>query len=497
MSLNRNQEKYLLKAVFAFRNRLIVVSPQMTILASNYIPQGKKTDEFIGQPCFSALYKRKSPCKMCVVKEAYKKGRPILHLKKDGQPDPSRLLCLYAYPIYEKNQIEAIASMDFDLPTQGDGIEDVFQRSSALLRNLIRSSIDGVIAADLKGKLIIFNNVASQIIGYDEEEALQTLNIRDIYRKKDIAYEVMAKLRSDLHGGSGKLKSYQVELKSKKGDIIPISLNAAIVYEEKQEVATIGFFHDLRETIKMREKIDKIQLQLLQSEKMASLGKLAAGVAHQLNNPLGGITLFTRLVMEEYDLPENAMTDLERILKDAERCRDTVKELLEFTRQTRHLMRPHDINKALTRTIFLLERQSLFQNVAITTELSPELPLVICDIQQINHIFMNIILNAGQAMEGKGKLNLRTYLISGRNRITVDISDTGPGIPPDILPNIFDPFFTTKEEGEGTGLGLSLVYSILENHNGSIKAHSTPGEGTTFHIELPISTLKNKGTAYE
>jgi PAS domain S-box-containing protein len=496
MPLDRKQEEYLLKAVFAFRHRFIVVSPQMTILAINRTLKEKESDQFIGQPCFSALYKRTSPCERCVVKEAFEKGRAVLHLKNSHHPTLNRLLCQYAYPIYEKNRIEAIVNMDFDWPTQGDNIEDVFQRSSALLRNLIRSSIDGVIAADLKGKLIIFNNVASQITGYDEEEALHTLNIRDIYHKEDIAYEVMAKLRGDLHGGTGKLKSYQVALKSKKGDIIPISLNAAIVYEDKQEVATIGFFHDLRETIEMREKIDNIQLQLLQSEKMASLGKLAAGVAHQLNNPLGGITLFTRLVMEEYDLPENAMTDLERILKDAERCRDTVKELLEFTRQTRHLMRPHDINKALTRTIFLLERQSLFQNVAITTELSPKLPLIICDIQQINHIFMNIILNAGQAMEGKGKLNLRTYLMSEGNRVAVEISDTGPGIPSDILPNIFDPFFTTKEEGEGTGLGLSLVYSILENHSGSIKAHSTLGEGTTFHMELPISTLQDKGTVY-
>lgn len=493
MPTDHDQEYYLLKAALAFRRRLIVVSPQLKILAINYSHMEKDADRLIGQYCYSAFHQKKCACEECVVKEVFQKRQPILILQKDGKPDLSRLPCLYAYPIFENDRIEAVVSMDFDLPTQG-GIEEVLQRSNALLRNLIRSSVDGIIAADLDGKLIIFNNAASQISGYSEAEALQKLDIRDIYRKEDTAYEVMAKLRSDLHGGAGKLKSYLVEIKTKKGDIIPISLNAAIVHEGEQEVATVGFFHDLRETLEMKEKMDNIRLQLLQSEKMASLGKLAAGVAHQLNNPLGGITLFTRLVMEEYELPENAMIDLERILKDAERCRDTVKELLEFTRQTRHLMRPQDINRALNRTIFLLERQSLFQNVAITMELSSELPLVVCDIQQINHTFMNIVLNAGQAMEGKGKLNLKTYLLPEQSRIAIDISDTGPGIPPDILPNIFDPFFTTKDEGKGTGLGLSLVYSILENHNGSIKADSTPGKGTTFHMELPVFRPNNKGT---
>ncbi len=493
MSTDQNQDYFLLKAANAFRRRLIVVSPKLIILAANFNPKGKEAKEIVGQPCYKALHDQDTPCDMCAVKEAYEKGRPVLYLKNDRRPDIGRVPCLYAYPIYDGQTIEAVASMDFDLPTQG-GIEEVLQRSNALLRNLIRSSIDGVIAADLEGNLIIFNDAASQITGYTEEEALQNMDIRDIYRKKDIAYDVMAKLRGDLHGGPGKLKSYQVEVMNKRGDIIPISLNAAIVYEDDREVATIGFFHDLRDTLEMLDKMDKIQLQLLQSEKMASLGKLAAGVAHQLNNPLGGITLFTRLVMEEYDLPENAMADLERILKDAERCRDTVKELLEFTRQTRHLMRPHDINKALTRTLFLLERQTLFQNVAITTELAPDLPMVLCDIQQINHTFMNIILNAGQAMDGKGKLNLRTYFIVEKKRVAIDISDTGPGIDPETLPFIFDPFFTTKEEGKGTGLGLSLVYSILENHKGSIKAFSTPGEGTTFHMELPVSEPNNKGS---
>jgi two-component system NtrC family sensor kinase len=226
---------------------------------------------------------------------------------------------------------------------------------------------------------------------------------------------------------------------------------------------------------------------------MSSLGKLAAGVAHQLNNPLGGITLFAKLILEEYDLPDGAAEDLQRILKDAKRCRDTVKELLEFTRQTRHFMRPHDVNQALSRTLFLLENQALLHNIAIEKDLDASLPFVPADIQQLNHLFMNIILNAVQAMEGKGKLIVQSYLLENSQRVCIKISDTGPGIPADILPHIFEPFFTTKEEGEGTGLGLSLAYNIVEKHSGTIKAESRPEEGTTFIIELPVTTKSHGG----
>ncbi|MFH1985738.1 MAG: ATP-binding protein [Pseudomonadota bacterium] len=481
----------LLKAIDAFRRRLIVVSPQFEILAANRNPDGQSLSGFVGKLCHQVFYQRGTPCQTCAIKDAHDNRRPTLRPKESEEIDLGRMPCLYAYPIMDGDRVEALVSMDFDIPTSG-GIERVLQQSNALLRNLIRSSVDGVIAADLTGKILIFNVSASHISGYSEDEALHQLNIRDIY-PEGVAYRVMHDLRSDDFGGRGKLKSYPVDSRRKDGELVPISLNAAIVYEKDREVATIGFFHDLREELSMVEKYEKTKIQLHQAEKMASLGKLAAGVAHQLNNPLGGITLFTKLVMEEYDLPEGAVNDLERVLKDAERCRDTVKELLEFTRQTRHLMNPQDINKAISRTLFLLERQSLFQNVEIVKDLAEPLPTVLCDIQQINHMIMNLVLNAAQAMDGKGTLTLRTFLLSDTERVGIEITDTGSGIADDVLPHIFDPFFTTKEEGKGTGLGLSLVYNIVENHGGVVKATSKPGRGTTFRIELPLTLPALKG----
>ena len=403
---SKKEVEYLLKAIDAFKNRLIVVSPEFKILAANCETPSVKASEIVGQFCHKVFYDRTEPCENCAVKNADQTGRASLRAKSEESVNFENVPCFYAYPIYTDNKIEAFVSMDFDLPTRGE-IEDKLQSSNALLRNLILSTVDGVIAADKNGKILIFNDMAAEIFGYSVEEALEFLNIRDIYPDLE-EYEIMKKLRSDEFGGPGKLRSYQVDVINKNGEHIPINLNAAIVFEGKKEVATIGYFHDLREINRVKEELEKTQLQLLQSEKMASLGKLAAGVAHQLNNPLAGITLFTKLVMEDYELEEGAKSDLCRVMADAERCRDTVKELLEFTRQTRHLMQPHDINQAISRTLFLLENQTLFQNIAIQKNLDSSLPTVHSDIQQLNHLFMNIILNAAQAMEGKGQLSLET-----------------------------------------------------------------------------------------
>ncbi|MDP2861462.1 MAG: ATP-binding protein [Desulfobacterales bacterium] len=483
--------EYLLKAINAFKRRIIVISPDFNILAINSDSNQTWENDIVGKSCYNALYGRTSHCLNCPAVNVLETKKPTM-MDRKALTNEDKMLCRYSYPILSGDNIDALVIFDFEFPAL-EGLEERLKRSNSFLRNLILSSVDGVIAADMKGKLLIFNDSAAEISGHKVEEALHQLNIRDVY-PGDGAREIMKKLRSDDHGGKGKLKSYIVDVLGKNGENIPISLNASIVYEEEREVATIGFFHDLRETLRMKKELEKAQIQILQSEKMASLGKLAAGVAHQLNNPLSSITLFTQLVLEEYKLEEGARNDLTRVYKEAQRCRDTVKELLEFARQTRQEMRPHDVNSAILRTVFLLENQTLFHNIEIEKELSPSLPEVYGDIQQLNHIFMNIILNAADAMEGKGELSIKSYKPLQSDTVIIEISDTGPGIPQNILPHIFEPFFTTKEEGKGTGLGLSLVYSMIDNHKGRIYAKSRPGKGTTFVIELPTAKLDKEGT---
>ena len=487
----QDQKEIILRAVDAFNRRMLVVSPRFEILAIRGLADDLQETEIVGQKCYKVLYRRNSPCKQCPTLEVGQKRRPALSPGYRPPSHPGKIPCLYSYPIFSGEDIDAFVMLDFDFPAL-DALEEKLQRTNAFLSNLIHSAVDCVIAADRTGKILIFNDSAAEVFGYTVEEALSGLNIRDVY-PDDNAREVMRILRGEEYGGKGKLKTYHTDALAKSGERIPISLYAAIIYEDDREVATIGFFHDLRDRLRINAELEKTQLQLLQSEKMASLGKLAAGVAHQINNPLGGITLYAKLALEEYELEEGVQQDLGRILKDAERCRDTVKELLEFTRQTRHLMRAHDINEVISRTLFLLENQSLFQNIEIEKKFGDSLPPVQADIQQLNHLFMNIILNAAQAMDGRGKLTIETHKVSGKEQIGIEISDSGPGIPQDVIPHIFDPFYTTKEEGKGTGLGLSLAYGIVENHGGRITVRNKSGGGAAFSTVLPIATGENEG----
>jgi len=472
---------YLLKTMDTFIKEIVVISPELKITVANTSAREIYGQDCIGKTCFQLLFNRKSPCPQCPAHSAEEGNKPLRE-ENDGSYDLEKPVC---HPIYVNDAIDALIMFDIDLPRLGK-LEEELQRSNSFLKNMLFSAVDGIIAADLTGKIIIFNDAAAEVSGYSVDEALNHLDIRDIY-PGDGARDVMRKLRSEEYGSKGKLKAYYVDVLGKNGELIPISLYASIIYEGEREVATIGFFHDRRDRIKIQKELEKTQTQLLQAEKMSSLGKLAAGVAHQLNNPLGGITLYTKLVLEEYDLPNEAREDLQRILKDSERCRDTVRELLEFARQTRYFMEAHNINEAISRTLFLVESQSIFQNIALEKELSPTLPLLYCDIQQLNHLFMNIILNAAEAMEGNGKLTVKSYVKPEKDWICVEITDTGPGIRQEDLPRIFEPFFTTKEEGKGTGLGLSLAYRIVETHRGHITATSTVGEGTTFLVEFPLN----------
>ncbi|MBU1544184.1 MAG: PAS domain S-box protein [Proteobacteria bacterium] len=481
------EKDLLLQAIDSFKRSIIIISPDLKIISANKAVYKSGTKNIkIGRLCHKALYNRKIPCDNCLAKAVMDTKKPAVRKGKEGIMSLEKVSCLYSYPIFDDNKITSLAIMDFSMSTM-EKMEERLHHSNSFLNNLIKSAIDGIIASDMNGRILIFNDAACKITGYHVDEVIGKLDIRQIYPKGG-AKHVMKMLRSDQSGEKGTLRSFRVDLCKKDREIIPISLNAAIVYEDGRETATLGFFHDLRETLKIEAELEKTRVQLLQAEKMSSLGELAAGVAHQLNNPLGGITLYTQLMMEDYDLPENARKDLERILQDAQRCSNIVKELLKFSRQTSNEIHPQDINRILSETLFLVENQTLFQNIVVEKDFQQSLPLVPVDIQKIKHVFMNIILNAADAMEGKGLLSLSTWLAPSRDRVCIEISDTGPGIEDDVLLKIFDTFFTTKEQGKGTGLGLSMAYRIIEDHGGKIFAESKVGVGTVFFVELMLTT---------
>ncbi len=247
-----------------------------------------------------------------------------------------------------------------------------------------------------------------------------------------------------------------------------------------------GWGHQLEEKVDQRTReIRQIQAQLIRSEKLASLGELVAGIAHEINNPLTGILVFSSLLKEDPKLPAELRKDLDIITEETGRCARIVKGLLDFSRESTPQMGPVSLNGVVEKALALIENQTILQDVEIVKHYDEGLPDVMLDSGQIEQVFINLLVNAGQAMEGKGRLEIRTEMSPEGRFARVTVTDSGCGIPPENLERIFDPFFTTKELA-GTGLGLSVSYGIVENHGGRILAQSTVGVGTSFTVLLPI-----------
>jgi two-component system NtrC family sensor kinase len=234
------------------------------------------------------------------------------------------------------------------------------------------------------------------------------------------------------------------------------------------------------------KELKKTQEQLIQSEKLASLGKLAAGIAHEINNPLTGILTYSSLLLKEHKENPQMKEDLEVIVSETTRCRKIVKGLLEFARQTEPIKTRVDINKVVEETLSLLENQAIFLNINVGKKLKENLPMVKMDVDQIKQVFVNIILNAAEAMSQGGTLTIESDFDPEKKHVKVSFTDTGSGISEENLPKIFDPFFTTKRSGRGTGLGLSVSYGIIQRHNGYLEVKSQLGKGSTFTVRLPL-----------
>jgi two-component system, NtrC family, sensor kinase len=248
----------------------------------------------------------------------------------------------------------------------------------------------------------------------------------------------------------------------------------------------------LEEKVHQRtDELAQMQARVAQSERLASLGMLSAGVAHEINNPLGGILALTALTVEDTPDADPRRENLLEVLRQTERCRDIVKGLLEFARQSRAAEERVDVHVVLENTLALMVNKALFFNIEVQRDFAEDLPPVVADRSQLQQVFMNIIVNAVQAMEEKGTLRLRTRHYPEDGEVEIAISDTGHGIEATVLDHIFDPFFTTKESGQGTGLGLSIAYGIVTRHAGSIAVESRVGVGTTFTIRFPAGSTQD------
>jgi len=262
----------------------------------------------------------------------------------------------------------------------------------------------------------------------------------------------------------------------------------------KVEVRSINEIAELERTFdrmasslqKREEEIRKLTEQhLMRSEKLASIGRLAAGIAHEINNPLTSVLTFSSLLLRKAE--EGQREKLEIIVKETTRCREIVRGLLNFARQSEPKKELCEVNRIIEAALSLTKNQLKVseKKISVETELG-DLPSVHIDPNQMLEVFVNIIINAVDAMPQGGTIRVHSARLKSEPFIEIRFSDTGCGIPKENLEKIFDPFFTTKEAGKGTGLGLAVIYGIVERHNGSIDVESEVGKGTTFIVKLPI-----------
>ncbi|BDD88218.1 PAS domain S-box protein [Desulfofustis limnaeus] len=370
-------------------------------------------------------------------------------------------------------------------------LEGQLRRRNAFFNNLINSSVDAIIAADMQGRIILFNDAALSLLGYREED-LGDLHVAQLYHEA-LAHEILKRMRSEEFGGRGKLLHHELTVRHRDGHDIPVRFSGGIIYDKDNEIATFGIFTDLRAMLQIEEDLEQTHKMLMQSEKMAGLGRLAAGVAHEINNPMSGIMLYANLVKEELGETHPAVVDLDTIIHEAERCKVIVADLLEFSHQSSFEMVPININEVVRKTLGILQQQPLFHNITVECRLDAQIPSIAGNHIRLHQVLMNLLVNGAQAMQGQGTLRIVSRTRAGKDVVEVLIADSGPGVPEELQEKIFEPFFTTKTTGEGTGLGLSVSYAIVKEHQGTIRVHSTPGEGAVFTLRFPALAEAVKG----
>jgi len=256
------------------------------------------------------------------------------------------------------------------------------------------------------------------------------------------------------------------------------------VEKERKAHAELNIAH--QELSAYVQKLEESQEQLIRAEKLTSLGQLAASIAHEINNPLAGVLVYTQLLAKKVTgdalNKEDALNYLSKMESEISRCSRIIRNLLDFARQTEPMLRLVDVNQVIEQVLAMVGHQAQLQNVEVAKEVSPSLPKVMADFDQLQQIFTNLALNAIQAMPEGGRLTVRSSAVDSEVRI--DVQDTGCGISKENMGKLFTPFFTTKVKGKGVGLGLAVVHGIIERHKGRIKVQSEVGKGTTFSVYL-------------
>ncbi|MFP4036566.1 MAG: ATP-binding protein [Desulfobacteraceae bacterium] len=486
--------------------RLMVVDMDMTVSAVNrtFLKEyGLSKGEAVGRPCYWVRYGHDRPCnefgRECFLRERLDEIRSkglISTFQEYYTPEGEARFDVITVSAIQNEAGEVVQILEASRDvTQRVKLEREVERSKTLFQKVIESTVDGIVMVDMKGNVLIFNQGMEKLTGYSADEIINRGHLSTFY-DIETARENMRKMRSEHYGPPGKLNPTSMSIVTRDGEEIPVTLSASIVTIDGEEVGSVGVFRDMREVLEMRRELEDAHLQLVESEKIASVGRMAAGVAHEVNNPLAGILMYAEILKESLkDRPQDLL-DIQEIIDQTLRCKKIVAELLEFSRRSVGKVSAFQMEELVKKSLNLLIDQALFQDIEVNVELEPDMPEVIGDMGQLQQVLMNLFINAADAMEGKGKLEVKASFNSDDERFVIRVSDTGPGIPQGLRDKIFEIFFTTKPVGKGTGLGLSISKKIVEElHGGSLSVDSPPQGGTTFLIELPLGFLEHSESA--
>ena len=367
--------------------------------------------------------------------------------------------------------------------TEAKRAQSTLARSEARYRNLVESASDAIVTLDANGRFTTVNHAAENISGYKRDELVGQWFAPMI--PDDELPKALANFQQALAGETG---LFETQFYRKDGEVRTIAITYSTPQRDEEVLCLIRDVTDQK----------MLQEQLIQSEKMSAIGQLVSGVAHELNNPLAGISAFAQLLLAEKRFPPDQRTAAETIYSEARRASRIVQNLLTFARQHKAEKGPTSVNQVLDDTLELRGYELRVRGIDVRREYDESLPDTMGDAHQLQQVFLNLITNAEQAMERAEGRHHRLTVRSRRanDALRIEIEDSGPGIPPNLLERIFNPFFTTKPTGSGTGLGLSISLGIVREHEGRIWAENAPQGGARFVIELPLIAPRTSGGAH-
>lgn len=394
---------------------------------------------------------------------------------------PQRVYFYSLAPLKEGTAITAVLLLMHDITEQERLTQDV-RRAERHLASVVESANDLVVSMDPDGQIMTWNQAAERISGFPVAAVLgHDLADLCLNEERDV---MRALLETVSRGEPGKVQ--ELGLRTHSGKIIPVAWACSPMWDEQGRiVAVVAVGRDLTER-------RQLEAQLFQSAKMASLGVMAGGIAHQLRNPLGAASAAAQLMLREPDNKALGRQCAQKIYEGIKRASAIIESLLRFARPDSGALGEIEINEVISDTVAMLRHQANLSQVQVDVDLMTDLPTVNAHPSAMQQAFTNLFLNACQAMSSGGSLKIRSRRSAIPDLIAVDFADTGCGIPPENLSKIFDPFFTTRPVGQGVGLGLTIAYGILEQHGGRIQVRSTVGVGSTFTVLLPASAGGSK-----